>query len=178
MFPEISPTTRITWTCSECIVCLLACFSFLSLFCSLNSWSRTTVPRSSYELLKTAQHLTCLPSASTLSRMAVNQVLVYRGTGAQWTSFRRYQLPCLEGRQALVVFQTLGSQQTCTLPSCQANQLPSASSRVESKETSITWPASILVSKLHLSVHCLGYSEPFLLTLHGNLGTKGQLRRV
>lgn len=39
---------------------LLACFFFICLFCSFHSLSRTKVPRSSYELLKSARHLTRL----------------------------------------------------------------------------------------------------------------------
>lgn len=49
------------------------------------------------------------------------------------------------------------------------------SSQDGSNENSVTWPATTPASKPHLSFHCLGYSELGLLTLHGNMGTKGQL---
>lgn len=49
------------------------------------------------------------------------------------------------------------------------------SSQDGSNENSVTWPATMPVSKLYLSCHCRGYSERGLLTLHGNTGTKGQL---
>lgn len=87
---------------------------------------------------------------------------------------------CSVGRQVLVAFPTLGSQDI------HLSQLPGqpaarSSSQDGSNENSVTWPATMPASqpasKLHLSCPCPGYSELGLLTLHGNTGTKGQLER-
>ena len=102
-----------------------------------------------------------------------------QGTGVQWAIFSCYLLRCelhMLSRQAsfgcLSNSGQPGDMHLSQLPGQPAAQ---SSSQDGGNENSATWPATMPASKLHLSCHCLGYSELGLLTLHGNTGTKDQL---
>lgn len=87
-----------------------------------------------------------------------------QGTGAQWAIFSGYQLhrePHMLSRQA-----SLGCISNSRQPrDLHLSRLPGppaapCSSQDGSNDNSITWPAGMPESRLHLACHCLGYSEP------------------
>lgn len=104
----------------------------------------------------------------------------YMGTGAQWAIFSCYQinreLHMLSRQASFGCISNSGQPRDIHLSQLPGQPAAWCSSQDRSNENTVTWPASMPVSKLYLSSHCLGYSELGLLTLHGNTGTKGQLQ--
>lgn len=67
--------------------------------------------------------------------MAVGQGLVYKGQVLSELFSVAIRCTCSVGRQVLVAFQTLGSQETYTFHSCQGNQLPRAPPKTGAMKT-------------------------------------------
>lgn len=120
--PTVTSTAR---TCSKCIAGLLLCFV---LFCSFHSLRRANVPRSSYEPLK-------ICSAPHLSPNRVHIVLNgsrpgagVRGTGAQGTIFRCYQLPgpahAQEGGESWLRFKLWAADRHAPCPAAKPASCP------------------------------------------------------